>query len=200
MIRVTCTSCQKQLSLDESKLPASPVSFPCPVCKTKLTVDKRKYETAAPSPAPSATARDDDDDDTSIGEKALIVGADSPAIRHAATMIGLQPIHHAAPDAARDYFLREYPPVVFIHPQQITPPPLAEFASLISVTPQDRRKGFFILVADNMRTFDGNAAFLYGVNLILATKDLPSFQPLYREAEIAHDRMYAAMNAAFATP
>ena len=37
MIKIVCTSCQKPLSLDETKLPMKEVSFPCPVCKTKLT-------------------------------------------------------------------------------------------------------------------------------------------------------------------
>ena len=37
MIKITCTSCQKPLSLDESKLPMKEVSFPCPVCKTKIS-------------------------------------------------------------------------------------------------------------------------------------------------------------------
>ena len=46
MIRITCTSCQKPLSIDETKLPMKEVSFPCPVCKTKLTVDRRNLEMA----------------------------------------------------------------------------------------------------------------------------------------------------------
>ena len=41
MIRITCTSCQKPLSLDETKLPMKEVAFPCPVCKVKLTVDQQ---------------------------------------------------------------------------------------------------------------------------------------------------------------
>ena len=45
MIRITCTNCQKPLSLDETKLPPDKeVAFPCPVCKTRLTVDRRSLE------------------------------------------------------------------------------------------------------------------------------------------------------------
>ena len=55
MIRIVCTSCQKPLSLDETKLPMKEVSFPCPVCKTKLMVDRRNLP-GADAPPQSAPA------------------------------------------------------------------------------------------------------------------------------------------------
>lgn len=206
MIRITCTSCQKPLSLDETKLPMREVSFPCPVCKAKLTVDRRSFEPPAASAAPAqpersaaaAAAPDDDHEDdheNEFGSKALIVGNDNPAIRQAAKLIGFLPVHHGDPAKGREYFSQELPQVVFVHPPQITAPPLESMAPIISVLPADRRKAFFILVADNLRTLDGNAAFLYGVNLVVATKDLPQFPQIYREAHIVHERIYAGMNA-----
>jgi predicted RNA-binding Zn-ribbon protein involved in translation (DUF1610 family) len=41
MIKIVCGSCQKPLSLDETKLPMKEVSFPCPSCNTQLTFDPR---------------------------------------------------------------------------------------------------------------------------------------------------------------
>lgn len=203
MIKITCTNCQKPLSLDETKLPPNKeVSFPCPVCKTRLTVDRRSVESAAaPAPqAPQAQAapaahEDDDDHANEFGEKALIVGRDDAGLRQAAKLIGFLPVHHAEARAARDYYMQEFPQVVFIAPPQITPPPLDAFAPIISLTPIDRRKSFFVLVADNLRTLDGNAAFLYGVNLVVASKDLPQFPQIYKDALNAHVRLYASMNA-----
>jgi hypothetical protein len=196
-MKITCTSCQKVLSLDETKLPMKPVLIPCPVCETKLPVDRRNLEMAAaasaPAPAPHAEMHEDDD---SFGAKALIVGNDSPALRQAAKLIGFMPAVIAAPAQARDYFMQEYPPVVMLNPAQMTPPPLADFAPIISLTPTDRRKSFFILFSDNLRTLDGNAAFLYGVNLVVAPKDLGAFQQIYREAYGYHERLYAPLNAA----
>ena len=61
--------------------------------------------------------------------------------------------------------------------------------------PVDRRKSFFILIADNLRTLDGNAAFLYGVNLIVAVKDLPQFPQIYKDAHTYHERLYAAVSS-----
>jgi hypothetical protein len=209
MIRITCTNCQKPLSLDETKLPMREVSFPCPVCKAKLTVDKREFEgagdaaqpqeAAAPAPAaapPQSHAHEDDNHENDIGSKALIVGADNPALRHAAKLIGYLPVYHSEPAKAREFFSQELPHVVFVNPPQLTAPPFDWMAPIVSLLPSDRRKAFFILFADNLRTFDGNAAFLYGVNLVVATKDLPQFPQIFRDAHAAHDRLYAGMNAA----
>lgn len=199
MIKITCTSCQKPLSLDESKLPMKEVSFPCPVCKTKLTVDRRNLEmanaaVALPAGDASPTVTHDDDDEA-FGAKALIVGNDHPALRQAAKLVGFVPTYFAEAKQAREYFMQEFPPVVILHPAQLTAPPLEAMAPIVSLTPVDRRKAFFILVAENLRTLDGNAAFLYGVNLVAATKDLAAFQQIYRDAFAYHERLYGAMNA-----
>ena len=204
MIRITCTNCQKPLSLDETKLPPQPqFSFPCPVCKAKVTVDRRNLEEAAPQApaqppaAPQQTAGPPDDDDhaNEFGEKALIVGKDDPALRQAAKLIGYLPVYHAEARAAREYYMQEFPHVVFINPPQMTPPPLEAMGPIISLTPVDRRKSFIVLVSDNLRTLDGNAAFLYGVNLVVATKDISQFPQIYKDALNAHERLYASMNA-----
>ena len=201
MIRITCTSCQKPLSLDESKLPMREVSFPCPVCKAKLIVDRRDLEgqqTAAapqPAPPPSTQADDEDDHENELGAKAIIVGADDPALRQAAKLVGFLPVVFSDASRAREFYMQEFPQIVFVNPAQMTPPPLEAMAPIFSMVPADRRRAFFILVADNLRTMDGNAAFLYGVNLVVAKKDLPQFVDIYRDAHAAHERLYAAMNA-----
>ena len=196
MIKIVCTSCQKPLSLDETKLPMKEVTFPCPACKTKLTVDRRKLESAAaPVPGASPESAPAGEEDEGFGAKALIVGNDSPALRQAAKLIGFMPMHVATAQQARDYFMQEYPPAVFLNPAQTTAPPLEAMQPIISLAPGDRRRSFFILVSENLRTLDGNAAFLYGVNLIVSQKDLGSFQQIYRDASAYHDRLYSAMNS-----
>ena len=194
MIRITCTNCQKPLSLDETKLPPREVAFPCPACKARITVDGKALTTVAPAP-PTRVADDDDEHENEFGAKAIIVGDDDPALRQAAKLIGFLPVFFAEPAKAREFYMQEFPQVVFIHPGQMTPPPLDAMAPIISLLPADRRKSFFVLVADNLRTLDGNAAFLYGVNLVLSAKDLAQFPDIYREAHNAHERLYASMNA-----
>ncbi|HUP44668.1 MAG TPA: hypothetical protein VM779_04060 [Thermoanaerobaculia bacterium] len=203
MIKITCTSCQKPLSLDETKLPMKEVSFPCPVCKTKLTVDRRNLTAEGPaSPAasrgvPAAPVQDngDDDNENEFGAKAFLVGTDSPALRQAAKLIGYLPVFYATAEQARDRFMQDAPQVVFLSPPQMTPPPLEAMQPIIGLLPADRRKSFFILISDNLRTLDGNAAFLYGVNLIVATKDLGNFSQIFRDAYGYHERLYASMNS-----
>ncbi|HEX9163485.1 MAG TPA: hypothetical protein VF980_17395 [Thermoanaerobaculia bacterium] len=199
MIRITCTSCQKPLSLDETKLPMKEVSFPCPVCKTKLTVDRRKLGGEAPPPQAVeqvAVQPEADDHEDEFGSKAFIVGNDNPALRQAAKLIGCLPVYLASAAEARDRFMHDTPQVILISPPQITPPPLEAMQPILSLMPAERRKSFFVLVAENLRTFDGNAAFLYGVNLVVAPRDLGSFPQIYREAHSYHERLYASMNAA----
>lgn len=198
MIKIVCTSCQKPLSLDETKLPMKEVSFPCPVCKTKLTVDRRNLELGAAGAAPQQVAPETHevhDESESFGAKALIVGNDHPALRQAAKLIGCIPLHMPSAAQARELFVQEYPPVVMLNPAQITAPPLEAMQPIVSLTPGDRRKAFFILFADNLRTLDGNAAFLYGVNLVVAFKDLGAFQQIYREAFTYHERLYAPLTS-----
>jgi hypothetical protein len=199
MIKIVCTSCQKPLSIDETKLPMDrEVTFPCPVCKTKLTVDRRNLAmgAAAAPPQPVAPeAEDGHDDGDGFGAKALIVGNDHPALRQAAKLIGCIPLHMPTAQQAREFFVQEYPAVVMLNPAQVTAPPLEAMQAIVALTPADRRKAFFILFADNLRTLDGNAAFLYGVNLVIAFKDLGAFQQIYREALAYHERLYAPLNA-----
>ena len=199
MIKIVCTSCQKPLSLDETKLPMKEVSFPCPVCKTKLSVDRRALEshTAAPAAeaAVSVTNEGAEEDDDGFGAKAAVVGSDLPAVRQALKLIGFMPMYFQAAQQARDYYMQEFPPVVVLNPAQLTPPPLEVMQPIVSLTPVDRRKGFFILVSESLRTLDGNAAFLYGVNLVVAVKDLGSFQQIYKDANGYHERLYGSMTS-----
>jgi hypothetical protein len=209
LIRVTCSSCQKPMSIDEAKLPMREVSFPCPACKAKITVDRRTLGpedpapvAAAPAPAvlqgtmppsPAAAGLDEDDE---LGPRALIAGVDTPALREACRTLGFQAFSFPTTEECRDFYLQEHPRLVFLNPAQLTPPPLAEFQALTLVSPADRRKGYFILVSENLKTFDGTAAFLYGVNLVLATRDLPAIRRIYAEADAYHRRMYESFQSA----
>jgi hypothetical protein len=203
MIKISCPSCQKPLSLDETKLPMKEVSFPCPVCKPKLTVDRRTFSAGAPAAAQTAAvdtpARVDDDDhddnENEFGAKAFIVGNDQPALRQAAKLIGFLPVVYASAEQARDRYMQELPQVIMLNPPQMTPPPLEGMQPIISLTPADRRKSFFILFSDNLRTLDGNAAFLYGVNVVIAHKDIGNFPQIYKEAATFHERLYSNMTA-----
>ena len=187
MIVINCDSCRKPLSLDETRLPMQEVTFPCPVCGGKLTVDRRNL------PAPAVVAAPHDDEGVDLSPVGLVIGNSDPDVLAAVSSIGFRPHHLESPEAGRDFFLQEFPTLIVLRPPQVTIPPLAEMLPIVSMNPADRRKAFIILVADNLRTFDGNAAFLYGVNLVVNAKDLGSIRKIYREAEIHHRKLYQGM-------
>jgi hypothetical protein len=166
-------------------------------------VDRRAFSPiapAAPEPAPTAApeppADVQEEAEDGFDAKALIVGVDSPALGQAAREIGFQPVFFPTAEAARDFYVQEYPPVVFLNPAQLTRPPLADFQAITALSASDRRRAFYILVADGLKTFDGTVAFLYDVNLVVAAKDLPSLRRIYRDAEEHHQKLYKAFHAA----
>ncbi|MFN2238704.1 MAG: hypothetical protein ABR524_04875, partial [Thermoanaerobaculia bacterium] len=83
-------------------------------------------------------------DDDEFGKKALIVGADSPPLRQAVRAVGFAPVYMAGVEAARDFYVQEYPPLVLLIPSAMTQPPLQELAPMLSISLGDRRRGFFI--------------------------------------------------------
>jgi endogenous inhibitor of DNA gyrase (YacG/DUF329 family) len=188
-MRISCPTCQRPISFDENKLPLREVTFPCPSCKAPVTFDRRSLSSmAVPVLEEPGDAQD--------AQKALLVGADSPALRQAARTLGFHVIHAPAAEAARDLYLQEYPPLVLLSPAQLTRPPLAEMQPLTGLGSVDRRRGYFVLVADGLKTLDGTVAFLYDVNLVVAAKDLPSIERIWHEAQAQHKKLYQAFEAA----
>jgi len=205
MTRITCAACQRPISFDENRLPLREVTFPCPGCKAPVTFDRRTVA-PAPDPAPESAPESAIAAAGGVGEAvgavddelsapAFIVGADNPALQQAARTLGFRPVHVSTAEAARELYLQEYPPVVFLSPAQLTRPPLVEMQPVTGLAPADRRRSFFILVADGLKTFDGTVAFLYDVNLVVAAKDLPSIQRIWRDAELHHKKLYQAFHS-----
>jgi endogenous inhibitor of DNA gyrase (YacG/DUF329 family) len=195
-MRIPCPACQRPISFDENKLPLREVTFPCPSCKAPVTFDRRSLVPEPAAPAPQPVQSEEDPQDTGLGPNALLVGADSPALRQAARSLGFRVTHAPTADAARDLYLQDYQPLVLLSPAQLTRPPLAEMQPLTGLSPIDRRRGFFVLVADGLKTLDGTVAFLYDVNLVVAAKDLPSIARIWEEAQAQHRKLYQAFEAA----
>src|SRR5262245_45585306 len=160
MIRIHCNACHRPILVDETKLPMREVIFPCPACKAPLNVDRRNLAqtVATPQPAaspaaapaapqrpaanplpPQASAPPEDESqailEDDLAAKALIVGVDSAPARQAAEALGFQPVHFATVEACRDYYLQEYPTLVFLCPANITRPPLEEMAPMTNIGP-----------------------------------------------------------------
>jgi hypothetical protein len=185
MVRLTCPSCSKALSIDEAKLPMRQVNFPCPSCGAAVRFDRRSVDAQASAPDPSGLLSGEED-----GERAVVIGPEAAPLREALQKSGFHP--QFAPDlaAARELLAREHPRLVVLAPGRLPPPPLQEMAPLLSMPPADRRRAFFVLTGEGVRTFDGNAAFLYGVDLVVAARDVANFPAIYREADEQHRKLY----------
>lgn len=191
MVKITCSNCGKQLSIDETKLPMKEVKFPCPQCKADQFFDRTKMAAAEDDDEPSAAVAPAASSGEDFGlPQALLVGKEVPGLREIIRGMGMNLNVYPEAAQARDFYYREYPHLVILSPTKMTQPPLEEMGPILAVSPVDRRKGFFVLVADNLRTLDGNAAFLYNVSLVVATKDVPQFAKVYGEGHRFHEKLY----------
>lgn len=223
MIKITCGACEKLLSIDENKLPMKEVAFPCPLCKRKVEIDRRKVDSSRPEtliarpakaePPVQAPSGGDGSADSGAsagaaaefssvesgggtGRKALVVGTAPEAVVNAARGAGYNPVHIEDLQQAKEWYLQEFPELVFICPAELGSPPDENVSKFAGIGGSERRRGFFVLCGDNVRTLDGNGAFLYQVNLVIATKDLPQFGRIYTEARRDHDRLAAGFPGA----
>lgn len=219
MVKITCGVCEKLLSIDETKLPMKEVTFPCPLCKSKVELDRRKLDpdipgtlrakpagagaSAAKPPPPASegevgAAADFKtvDGGGETGRKALVVGKVTDEIANAARSVGYNPVHIEDLEQARDWYLQEFPGLVILNPGDVGNPPSEAVGKFGAMSAVDRRRSFFVLVGDNLKTLDGNAAFLFGVNMVVAPKDLGQFDKIYTEARRDHNRLVQGLPGA----
>ena len=66
----------------------------------------------------------------------------------------------------------------------------------MTLPPRERRRVFAVLVASNVKTLDGNLAFLYQVNLLLNRQHLQQAPGILYAALRSHQRLYQPFLAA----
>jgi hypothetical protein len=100
--------------------------------------------------------------------------------------------------AARERALTDPPPLLVYVADAVSKPPYAPLEPLVTIPPRERRRSFFVLVASNVKTLDGNLAFLYQVDLLLHRQHLSQAPGIFYSALRAHQRMYRPFFAALA--
>lgn len=98
--------------------------------------------------------------------------------------------------AARERALQEPPALLAFVADAVTKPPYGPLEPLVSLPPRDRRRVFMVLVASNVKTLDGNLAFLYQVNLLLNRQHVPQAAGILYSALRSHQRLYKPFLAA----
>jgi len=183
VIKIVCHACGKPLHLDETKLPMKEVKFPCPQCKTMLSFNRQTFQGEVPRiPSQDSIFASAPEVDILHRSTAFIVGGDVPGLNEEMRALGFTVQRYAGAQEAREQYYVEYPQLVLFIPAQMSMPPLPEMLPLTQIIPKDRRRSFFILAADGLKTLDGNAAFLYQVDMVIALKDIGSLHRAYREA------------------
>jgi len=98
--------------------------------------------------------------------------------------------------AARERVLQEPPPLVIWVAGAVSKPPYAALDALAGLPPRERRAILLVLVAENVKTLDGNLAFLYGANLLLGKRHLQQAPAILYSALRTHQRLYRPFLAA----
>jgi len=100
--------------------------------------------------------------------------------------------------AARERILLEPPPLLVYAAEAVSKPPYAPLEPLVTLPPRERRQVFILLVAPNVKTLDGNLAFLYQVNLLLNRQHISQATGILYSALSYHQRLYRPFLAAVA--
>ena len=193
-LTVSCPHCAKPSRLDADKLPNQPAVFPCPHCQGRVVVDKSKQAadpqpaTAPPSPSPSTTENKTPAvqptapdrrfaalPNDAILPSGIIVGQDQSTIDEIRTVLaalGSDVEQVASPAIARQMIIEESPELCIIADDGNNTTPSPSMAELTGLHPRFRRRLYLVLIADDVRSGDGNTAFMHEVNLVLARQEL----------------------------
>ncbi len=209
---VSCPHCAKPSRLDADKLPDQPAVFPCPHCKGRVVVDKSKHPTTQPPATPPSTSPPSVATNSppavepaipdrrfaalptdAILPSGIIVGQDQSAVDEicaALAALGSEVEHVASPDLARQMIIEESPELCIVVANTIDATPHPPMATLTRLRPSFRRRLYLVLIGDNVKSGDGNAAFMHEVNLVLAMQDLSQLGAAIYNGVAYHNRLY----------
>jgi len=186
------------------------LTVPCPHCKGRVVVDKSKQraagQPATPPPTLSVEESTPPEVEPTIPDRrfaalptdailpsGIIVGQDQLAIneiRAALAALGSEVEHVASPEAARQMVIDESPELCVFVAGGIDATPHEPMAPLTGLRPSFRRRLYLVLIADGVKSGDGNAAFMHEVNLVLARQDLSQLGGALHGGLEYHRRLY----------
>ena len=212
LIVVPCPYCTQASRLDLSKLPDQPTYFPCPHCKEKVPVHKSELMQQQAPPAvpelsgelPETPAAENEKRFGRIPAEAsfpagIVLGDDEAGIalvEEKLAILGGETERMESAEAARLTIIEEQRELCIFVASGTPQLPYAPLAALTGLAPELRRDLFLVLVADGLKTLDGNAAFMYQVNLIVNRQDLEHFGAALHSGLEYHRRLYRPYLAA----
>lgn len=174
MIKLNCTNCEKTINFDPMKYPPQVLSISCPSCKNKISYDNRNKEALTPIPPDILKVMPVLKD-----KSALIISENESYL----TLLkeGLESIgffvkkNFKTLEEAGLFINQELPSLILIQLESLPPPPFKSLEPIFFMNPNIRRNIFVCIIAPNVKTLDGNSAFLYQVNMLISSNDILTF-------------------------
>jgi len=193
-----CPSCKQRVAVDKRQLLSREATqaAPTPAAPAPPTAAAAPAPTAAPAAVAStapANRRLPKLPADAVFPSGIILGEDDAVVgevQRALAALGSEIERVDSADAARQMIINEQPNLCVYVGSQIPAPPYAAMASLTGLPPNFRRRLFLVLIGDNLKTLDGNSAFLYQVNMMLAKEDLPQLGAALHSGIDYHERLY----------
>ena len=202
-MQITCQHCRQELSLADDKVPAGSFAVTCPSCKNRIEVNPAP---AAPEPAsgpppeeirfePVPEVRDHDKGlvDALYPVAGVVNLAARPVqpLEAGLALLGIDEVHHFDDmESAAEAMLESDFSILLVVLDRATAPPCDPLEALYGLPLTVRRDVFVALLADNVRSLDGQTAFYLQVNCLISTQELPKFPAYLRQALIFHLRHY----------
>ncbi|MEJ5167036.1 MAG: hypothetical protein WHV67_08430 [Thermoanaerobaculia bacterium] len=174
MINLTCPNCSKTISFEPMKYPAQILSISCPSCKNKISYDNRKKDSLIPIPSEIIRLM------PPLKDKSAIIISEREDylnnLKEGVEELGfyIKRIFKSLEDASI-FIGQELPALILVQVENLPPPPFKSLEPLFLLNPNIRRNIYVFIIAPNVKTLDGNSAFLYQVNGLISTQDLNSF-------------------------
>jgi len=217
---ITCTHCSRQLTLADDKIPAGPFALTCPLCKNRFSVDPTSGpaepspgpqppapepppEPSAPQPPPASAEEFDPlpalhptdqrllDSLYPAAVIANLTAGPTHPLEAALRFLGMREIQHFQNLAdAVEMIAESEIAILLIRVERAPAPPCPPLEALYRTPLDVRRRTFVVLVADNVRTLDGQVAFFLQVNCLISSQDLAGLPRHLRRAMLFHLRLY----------
>ncbi len=217
---ITCSNCQKALNLADDKIPSRPFVLSCPSCNHRQQVDPVNLPTTGTPPTSAAPQNNGAEEVEEIDPgpdgfvpmpalrpqdvallrelypDGLIVNlTQGPAYQLTAglRLIGVQQVQHLTDlESACETMAETEIGLLLIVMDKASAPPCAPLEPLHKLPMDIRRRTFVVLMAENVRSLDGQVAFFLQVNCLINSQDISRMPISIRRALLHHLRLYRA--------
>ncbi len=120
----------------------------------------------------------------------------APELTELLQAIGMEEVRHFTElQEACDEVMETEVGILLLRVDKAAPPPFEALRPVYRLPAELKRRVFIALLADNVRSLDGQAAFYLQVNCVLSSQEMESFPGKLRRAVLHHLRLYRYWSA-----